>query len=92
LETLYLSEVKILFQVLVALLGRGISSSQGLYPHRTTQQIRRHISMPRAGFKPTIQVFEISKTVRSLDCAAAGIGMEKVKMAILPLKSELSKG
>jgi len=30
--------------------------------------------MPRAGFEPTIPVFERSKALRALDCAATGIG------------------
>jgi len=30
--------------------------------------------MPRAGFEPTMPMFERLKTVRSLDCAAIGTG------------------
>jgi len=34
----------------------------------------RHTSMPRAGFKPTIPMFERLKTIRALDRAAGGTG------------------
>jgi len=50
---------------LVGLLGGGISPAQGLYLHRTTQhntERRRQTSIPRAGFEPTIPVFERYKT------------------------------
>jgi hypothetical protein len=32
--------------------------------------------MPQVGFEPTIPVFERAKTVHSLDCAAAVIGIK----------------
>jgi hypothetical protein len=44
--------------------------------HRTTQRQnkRTQISMPLLGFEATIPVFELAKTVHSLDRAAAVIG------------------
>jgi hypothetical protein len=50
--------------------SRGIGPSQGLY-HREQQntEIRRHTSMLRAGFEPTIPVFRRSKTISNLDSA-----------------------
>jgi hypothetical protein len=48
-------------------LWTGISPSQGLYLHTTTQHREtRTISMSRAGYEPTIPVFERSKTVLAL--------------------------
>jgi len=41
--------------------------------HHNTAK-RGHISMPRAGFEPTIPVFEQSKSVRALDRAVTGTG------------------
>jgi hypothetical protein len=41
----------------------------------TTLQNADTLSMPRAGFKPTIPVLERSKTVRALDCAVIGTGV-----------------
>jgi hypothetical protein len=51
----------------VGLLGRGISTSQGLYLHRTTQtQIKRaQTFIPQVGFEPTVLVFERAKTVNT---------------------------
>jgi hypothetical protein len=40
----------------------------------STAQIRGHRSMSRAEFEPTFPVFECSKTIRALDCAATGAG------------------
>jgi hypothetical protein len=37
-------------------------------------QKRGHTSMPRAGFEPTIPVFERSNTVHALNRATAGTG------------------
>jgi len=53
---------------LVGLLGRGISPTQGLYPHtgQHNTEKRRHTSMPRAGFEPATPVFERPKIVRAL--------------------------
>jgi hypothetical protein len=58
-------------------LGRGISPSQGRYLHMTTQtqNKRTQTSMPRVGFEPTITVFERTKTVHVLGCAATVIGL-----------------
>jgi hypothetical protein len=63
---------------LVGLLGRGISPTQGLYLHRTTQHRKKrgHTSMPRAVFEPAIPMFERQKTERVLDRAATGTGMD----------------
>jgi hypothetical protein len=59
----------------VGLLGRGISTLQGRYLHRTaqTQNKSRQTSMPWMGFELTIPVFEQAKTVRALDRAATVI-------------------
>jgi hypothetical protein len=61
----------------VEFLGRGISPSQGRYPHRTaqTQNKRIQASMPRMGFETTIPVFERAKTVHASDSVAALIGI-----------------
>jgi hypothetical protein len=61
---------------LVGFLGWGISPTQGLYLHtgQHNTEKRGHTSMPRAGFDPTIPVFERPKTVRALDRAANGTG------------------
>jgi len=50
--------------------------SKPLPTHGTTQhrKSQTHTSMPRVEFEPTILVFEQSKIVRALDCAATGIG------------------
>jgi len=66
----------ILFGHLVGLLGPRIGTTQGLYLHRTTQhrKTRTHTSVPRAGFEPTIPVFEWPKAVRALDSAATRTG------------------
>jgi hypothetical protein len=58
---------------LVGLLGWGISPTQGLYRHRTTQhntKTRRHTSMLRAGFEPAISMFKRSYTVPASDRSA----------------------
>jgi hypothetical protein len=70
------SEFMNLFRHLVGLLGWGTSSAQGLYLHtgQHNTEKRGHTSMPLARFEPTIPVFERLQTVRSLDCAATGIG------------------
>jgi hypothetical protein len=54
----------------------GISPSQGLYTHRTTQtqNKRTQTFMPRMGFEPTIPVFERANTVHALERAATVIG------------------
>jgi hypothetical protein len=44
-----------------------------------TPQIKLQTSMPRAGFKPKIQVFERAKTVHALDLAATVIGQINYK-------------
>jgi hypothetical protein len=65
----------------VGLLGRGISSSEGRYLHRTTQiqNTRTQTSVPRMGFEPTISVFERAKTVHALDRASTVTGSEWAK-------------
>jgi len=65
-----------LFGHLVGLLGRGISPTQVLYLHRTTQHMKKrgHTSMPRAGFETAIPAFDWPKTVLALDRAAIGTG------------------
>jgi hypothetical protein len=63
----------------VGLLGRVISSSQGLYLiYRTTQTQNKHIhqtSMPFVGFEPTIPASERAKTVHALDSSATVTGI-----------------
>jgi hypothetical protein len=48
----------------------------------TTQKKREHTSMPQAGFKPAIPMFERPKTVRALDRAAIGTGLSISKLRI----------
>jgi hypothetical protein len=62
----------------VGLLGRVISSSQGLYLYTNTEK-RTHIhkhqtSMPWVGFEPMILASERAKTVHALDHWATVIG------------------
>jgi len=63
-----------IFGHLVQLLGRGISPSHGHYLHtgQHNTEKRGHTSMPRAGFVPTISVFERLRTVRASDRTATG--------------------
>jgi hypothetical protein len=52
----------------VGLLGRVIGRTQGLYLHtgQHNTEKRRHTSMLRVGFEPTIPVFERPQTARPL--------------------------
>jgi len=43
------------------------------YTGQHNTEKRRYTSMPRAGFNPTIPVFERSRIIRALDRAATGI-------------------
>jgi hypothetical protein len=53
----------------------GISPTQGLYLHWTTQHRKTgHTSVHRAGFEIAIPVSERSKIVRALERAATGTG------------------
>jgi len=45
------------------------------YTEQNNTEKRGHTSMPRAGFKLTIPVFESLKTVRALHRAATGTGL-----------------
>jgi hypothetical protein len=61
------------------LLGRVISSSQGLYlnigQHKHRKNAYTHqVSMPYVGFEITIPASELAKTVNALDCAATVTG------------------
>jgi hypothetical protein len=47
------------------------------YTGQHNTEKRGHTSMPRAGFEPTILVFERLKTVRALDLAALGLAYVK---------------
>jgi hypothetical protein len=64
----------------VGLLGRGISSSQGLYlntgqhKHRINTYTHK-TSIPCVGFGPTIPASERAKTVHALDCSATVTGI-----------------
>jgi hypothetical protein len=63
----------------VGLLGRVISSSQGLYLNTGQHKDRINTytyqtSMPYVGFKPTIQASKRAKTVHALDCSATVTG------------------
>jgi hypothetical protein len=68
----------------VGLLGRAISSSQGLYlnigqqKHRKTrlQPPPHQTVMPWVGFEPTIPASERAKTVHALDRAATVTGLQ----------------
>jgi hypothetical protein len=65
-----------LFTQSVGLLRRGISHSQGRYLHTGQHKQKTQISMPQAGFEPTIPVLERAKTtVNALDRAATAIGI-----------------
>jgi hypothetical protein len=72
------------FGRLVRLLRRGISPTQALYVHGTTQhrKTHTHTSKPRAVFESMIPVFERSKTVRALDRAAIGTGLRWISVNI----------
>jgi len=61
-----------LFGHLVGLLRQGISMTQGLYLHRTTQhrKTQTYTSMPWVGFDPMIPVFKRPKIVYALDHTA----------------------
>jgi hypothetical protein len=65
----YVFKLGILLDISVRLLGWGMGPLQALYRHRncTTQKNCRNISMFQAGFKPTILVFEQSKTISPMD-------------------------
>jgi len=58
--------------------GRSARRKVSIYTGQHNIEKPTHISMPRAGFKPTIPVFERSKTVRALDRAAIGTGRSSV--------------
>jgi hypothetical protein len=57
----------------VGLLGRGISPSQDRYWTERTRNKRTQTFMPQMGFEPMIPVFQRTKTVHALDCAATVI-------------------
>jgi hypothetical protein len=61
-----------LIRLLVGLLGRAISPTQGLYLHTGQHNTEkcRHTSMPRAGFGPAISTFERPITVPASDRSA----------------------
>jgi FAD synthase len=67
-----------LFTQTVGLLGRVISTSQGLYLHtgKHKQNKRTQTSMPQVGFEPTIPASERAKTVHALDRSLTVIGNE----------------
>jgi len=72
-----------IFGHLVGLLGRGISPTQGVYLHgQHNTEKRAHTFMPRTGFELVIPVFERSKTVRALGCAAIGTGTTRLHLLI----------
>jgi hypothetical protein len=66
-----------LFTQMVGLLRRGMSPSQGRYPHtgqHNTKYTHTHTSMPRVGFESTIPASERAKTVHASDRAATVTG------------------
>jgi hypothetical protein len=65
-----------LYRQSVGFLGRGISTTQGRYLHRTTQTQKKRgdTFIPLVGFEPTIQEFVRAKTFHALDRAATVIG------------------
>jgi hypothetical protein len=76
---LWFFSFKIILQT-VGLVGRVISSSQGLYLN--TEQHKHRIntytyqtSMPYVGFEPTIPASERAKTVYALDLSATVTGI-----------------
>jgi hypothetical protein len=61
----------------VGLLGRVISSTQGLYLNTRQHKHNKHIhqtSMPCVGFEPSIPAPERAKTVHALDLSATVTG------------------
>jgi hypothetical protein len=52
--------------------GRSALRKATTYTGQHNTEKRAHMSMPRAGFEPTIPAFEWLKTVRVLDRAAIG--------------------
>jgi hypothetical protein len=54
--------------------GGSVRRKASTYTGQHNTVKRRHTSMPRAGFDPTIPVFALSKTVRVLDRMSIGTG------------------
>jgi hypothetical protein len=75
----------------VGLLGREISSSQGLYLHREQHKHNKptHISMPRVGFEPKIPAFERAKAVHALGRAATVTGLIYFRCCIIGIHNIL---
>jgi len=60
----------------VELTGRGSANCKvSTYIGEHNTENSGHTSMPRAGFKPMILVFERSKIIHALDRAASGAGL-----------------
>jgi hypothetical protein len=77
----------------VGLLGRDISSSQGLYlntgQHKHRINIYTHkTSMPCVGFEPTISVSVRAKTVHALDRSTTVTGKNTLLITVLQLLYE----
>jgi len=70
------SELRILLNVLVGLLVRGIGPSQDLSWHRTAQYRKNeHTAMPRTEFEPAVPLLKRSKIIHTLYRAATGTGI-----------------
>jgi hypothetical protein len=57
--------------------GGSARRKASTYTGQHNKEKRGHTSMPRAGFEPTIPMFERPKTVRASDHAAIGTGNTK---------------
>jgi hypothetical protein len=90
------------FSQTAGLLGRVISSSQGLYLNTGQHKHRintytHQISMPRVGFEPTILASKRAKTVHALERAATMTGCDWSSLLVfrsksLPLTSDEFRG
>jgi hypothetical protein len=61
----------------IGLLGRVISSSQGLYTNRDKTHTQTITSMPWVGSEPTVPASERAKTVHALDNSATVTGFRR---------------
>jgi hypothetical protein len=89
LNPLFCSELQLTSEttgILVGLLGREISPSQGLsiYTRQHNTEKRRYTSMSRAGFQSTFLVFDKTKITYPLDGAATGTSSLRSYLSNLP--------
>jgi len=77
--------------MLVGLPRQGIGHLKAsTYTGQHNIEKRGHTSMSLAEFEPTIPVFELSETVRKLDCAVTGVGFIIANLTFLLFDSSLS--